>query len=197
MNKSTSPDPIGDIIKHQIGYSTYNFLKNDIQFSKTIDLLYISQVLINGLKGKIVFSMPFKREYSYIVTPAAKALEGVLLAIALHRNIISQQDIDKGISIGKIYDNLNNNPALAKNFVLKTKDIRVVDAIYGDWTKFRNKVLHYDEDYFIYSIQEAEETVKDIYKTISLTYQIFIGEPIKTLNLDYILSRSAKMKAYI
>jgi len=194
MNNNPSSDPIGDIIKRQIGHSTYYFLKGNGQFSRTIDLLYISQMLINNLKGKLIISMPFKREYSYIVTPAAKALEGVLLAIALHKGMILQQDIDKGVSIGKIYDGLQGKPALAKKFVLKPKDIRVVDTIYGDWTIVRNKVLHYDEDFFIDSIVEAEETVKDIYKTIGLAYQIFIGQPNKVLSLGFILSQSARIK---
>jgi hypothetical protein len=173
--------PIEYIIKHRIGKMTYMFLDQTPRFRKTLDLLYTSQMLINNLKGKILIStFVRKREYSYIIAPAAKALEGALLAMAFFKEMISDEDLDKGISIGKIYDNINGKPAKAKAYVLKPKDTRIVDSIYGDWSRFRNKTLHYDEDYFVNTINEAEEIVKDINRTIRTAYQIFVGSPDKT-----------------
>lgn len=175
MAEAATIESIPTTIQKQIGSSTYLFLKSDISFSRTIDLLTMSQMLINNLKDKIFLRFALKREFSYVVAPAAKALEGALLLIALRKGAINQSSIDMGISIGKLYDDLGGKPAIMKQFILKQKDSRLVDKIYGDWTRYRNKVLHYDEDYFVNSYVEAEEIVKDIYKTIKLAYQVFIG----------------------
>jgi len=171
--------PSVEMVKKSIGIATFSFLYANPKFSRCINLLIKSQDLVNQFKGKIfiISSMLGKTEYSYIVAPAAKALEGILLLIALTKGMIKQLNIDNGVPIGGIYDNLNGKPALAKNFVLKGKDKRLVDSIYYDWGRYRNKVLHYDEDFFINSPKEAERCVNEIYETIKLAYQIFIGNP--------------------
>lgn len=182
--------PIESEVRENLGRVAYLFFKNN-DFHRVIDLLCMSQMLVNAIKGKILIGIGFKKEYSYMVTPAAKALEGSLLSIAIYKGMITKDDIDKGVSIGKIYDNLNGKQALAKSFVLKDKDRRSVDKIYSDWYAYRNKVLHYDEDHFVNNHTDAEEIIKSIYETIRLAYKIFVGAPDvdleKVINMAKIL----------
>ena len=184
---TTTPTPreptIGEkaltIVVGSIGLETYKYLYQQTQYRRTLDLLMTSQILLNGLKGKILFADHIKihREYSYLIAPAAKGFEGALLAIALDKRMITQIDIDNGVQIGNIYADHNGKEAKAKAFVLKPKDKGLVNKIYADWHRFRNKSLHYDQDFFVDNYNEAEKTVNEIYEIIKLAYKIFIGPP--------------------
>lgn len=169
--RSQMTKSVKDQVKSKIGDLTFLFLENDPQFSRCIDLLATSQMLLGSIEGKVFISIGVKREFSYIVSPASKALEGTLLAIALRRKMITQADIDRGIKIGEIY------PDKAKKFVLKDKEKSTVTYIFSNYQMFRNKVLHFDEDHFVNNVPEAEELIDGIYKTIRLTYQTFVGSP--------------------
>lgn len=174
----TPKQPLIELVEKKLGWELFTFLNQKEIFRNTLDLLITSLSITEGFKGKFyIRPIGYQREFSYVVAPTAKALEGVLLAIAHEKNIISQADLDKGLLIGKIYDNLNGKQAVAKTFVLKEKDKRLVDTIYGNWVRSRNKVLHYDEDFFVKSMTEATKLVDDIIETMRLAFQIFIGPP--------------------
>ncbi len=183
MDKSESPEAL---VKKAIGTSTYAFLSNDQQFDRILGLLVTSQKLINSYKGgKLPLVMILgssKSEYSYIVAPAAKALEGALLKIAFKVGAINQTNLSAGVQVGSVYSDLGGKPAIMKSFVLRERDKGVVNSMYGNWTMFRNKTLHYDDNFFVNTRSDAEVIVSDIYRTIKVAYQTFIGKPDYDIN---------------
>lgn len=167
-------------IKKEIGALTYLFLQD--QELACLNLLVCSQLLIRRIKGTVseIFPTTRYREYSFIVAPAAKAYEGFLLTIAVYKRAITKEEIDAGsqkAKIGHLYHDSGKNLAPMKSRLLKGINRNKVDRLYNDWDLYRNSVLHFNKDFFVNSLSDAEEIVLEIHKSIKLGYKIFIGEP--------------------
>src|SRR3972149_6501401 len=108
-----------ETVKKLIGRSTYEFL-NGSPFSYSLPLLVMSEALLQPHRGKIQFPVrkPI-REYSYLVAPAAKGFEGFLLALSVHKGIISNDEVDAGSPIGAIFAPTQKPSPLAEKFLLK------------------------------------------------------------------------------
>ena len=170
-------DDFEKILSSKIGSKTVLFLKAYKNYKRTIDLLRTSYYLLWSYKNKITISgYNYKKEYSFIISSAAKSLEGVLIAIAEYKGMVNEAQIQAGVTIGSLYKD-NKKECHAKQYVLRGRDKNLVDKIYGDWNLYRNKSLHYDDNFFVNSVKEAEEIFDDICKTVRLAFKIFIDEP--------------------
>ncbi len=170
-------DDFEKVLSTKIGAKTVLFLKSYKDYKRTIDLLKVSYYLLFEYKKKIFISQyGYRREYSFIISPAAKSLEGILFAIAEYKKMVSEEEMNAGMTIGRLYKD-NKKESIAKSFVLRGKDKNLVDKIYGDWSLYRNKSLHYDENFFINNVKEVGEIFEEICKTIKLACKVFIGDP--------------------
>ncbi len=166
-------------VKKKIGQETYDFLISDKKYKKTIEWLVLSEILVDEAKTSNFFINNPVNEYSYLVFPADKAFEGALYAIVRKRNIISDQEMVNHIPMENIFYDYNSQPALAKKYVLDKRDVYLVNTIWNRYYLFRDKLMHYEPDNFVFSPEIAEYDLIEIESTIKLAYRLFIGNPDK------------------
>lgn len=179
-------------IRDLIGFKTLYWIEKSEP--KCLDLLICSQSLIGEFKDKqplkiwkrlflpVFLQYEKYKEWSFIITPAAKAYEGILIRIMIEKGEIDERELNsKRVSIGRLYQDSYKGKkrieAPAKKYLLRKVDKNGVNKLYTDWDFSRNKVLHFDKNFLVEDFEEAKSIVEAIYGSIRLAYKIFIGEP--------------------
>ncbi|MCL5797598.1 MAG: hypothetical protein M1366_02245 [Patescibacteria group bacterium] len=152
----------------------------DEKYKKTIDLLVLSEELVDYARKESFFiGDHVESDYSYLLSPADKAFEGALQAIARKRGFASDEEIKNYIPMENLFYDYYGQPARAKQYVLEKKNERYVNTIWNRYYFYRDKLLHFEPGFFIYYLDNVEYDLADIEKTIKLAYKLFIGNPDK------------------
>lgn len=174
-----------DEVKYKVGKNTFYWIKENEPLC--LDLLTCSQYLTRTIRDNpllvgalrsIFYFMDNYKEYSFMVTPAAKAYEGILLKLMVYFNETTDKELEnKHMGVGYFYKNHSKGNALAKKYVKRGKDKDLVNKLATDWELYRNRVLHFDQEFLVKSPSEARKIIENIYDSIKLAYKIFIGKP--------------------
>lgn len=111
-------------------------------------------------------------DYSFIVLPAAKALEGFIVNLLIKLKLTKKSEIKKDpyVRIGRIINSEQfERKVVDKRYRYVPKELQV------EWDKSRNAILHYDViDPVDLTLKQASEKIDRIIEVIGQTYTAFV-----------------------
>ena len=173
-----------------VGVNTWNFLSPGVQ-----NLLTSSEIL------QFVFTAYSKEhdwhlnkwllDYSFMAYPAARAFEGFLKKLAIHkkftfkkgstRKIVTDKYLNSNpnFPIGKIFDP-DENPKINTALLDKKRFKSYPKVVSANWDLIRNRLMHYDHGkHSSTDVDTAIDLIRDVYKGIRAAYEGYIGTPNK------------------
>lgn len=179
--QKTQYDIAVDTLRQNIGEKILIWLSGNEP--SCIHLLICSEVLLQQYSFwtplfKVFPTLDWYKEYSFVITPSAKAYEGFLIYLMRIKGEISEEDLkNKYLSVSQFYKSNRNGASIASKHLLRGKDKRLIDKLYGDWQLYRNKVLHFDKDFFVTNPEDAKKIVRSIQDSIKTAYKMFVDNP--------------------
>ncbi|NTW89697.1 MAG: hypothetical protein HGB37_02190 [Candidatus Moranbacteria bacterium] len=120
-----------------------SFLGDDV-----IQLLHDSEKLIDTYESALLndrIGMNTYSDYSFLLLPAAKALEGTMKKALIKMGYIKDIELKENpsINVGGIFNPVGNTN-ISNNLKDKNRDKSVPHEIYATYQQCRNHILHYD-----------------------------------------------------
>ncbi|MFA9288461.1 MAG: hypothetical protein ACEQSA_01100 [Weeksellaceae bacterium] len=163
-------------------------------FSKYLgkDILYLrydSLILLDKLENDLhVFS-----DYSFVVSPFAKAYEGFLKKILVDVGAISKDELKSkpSLSVNSYFHPVEGSMVKYTSDAAREKAIPAV--IYTVYQECRNEIMHFDiyqhpSKKAIRNIEEAKFFIKRIEDAIEKTYYTFIEPLKKSKKIKFVLT---------
>ena len=162
-------------LKKKIGHNTYLFI------DKYHRKLLQDSILMNTIfAAQDVYSRALN-DFSIIVFPSAKAMEGYIKKLLLFLKLITEEDLKSNPykSIGRILDGDD-----IKNRLLdKKRDKSIPKLLSAQWDLCRNQIMHFDTGRpdFIKK-EDASTKIENIYEVMKKSFRAFIDNPDKLIS---------------
>jgi len=156
-------------LKQKVGDLAYIFLSDHMKTLSVESILLAKH--FDSSKGRDVDIILATKDYSFVVLPVAKALEGYVIKLLVKLGMITKKDLKDNPfqQVGTII----NLDAFEKAVISK-KFRPVPKELQAEWDRSRNFLLHFDENHR-FTLTEASKKLDDIFQIMKNVAEAYLG----------------------